>query len=73
MDFVKNAFGGGDAAADKNNDGKPDNTVVAEEQKKEGFNFGDALNGALGGGKSSEANEGAHAALSLDSRPIIQS
>lgn len=57
MDFIKNAIGGGNA--DKDHDGKPDNAVVPEAQKKEGgFNFGDTMNGALGGGKSSEANEG---------------
>lgn len=56
MDFVKNAFGGN--KADKDHNGRPDNAVVAEEEKKGGFNFGDAINGALGGGKKSEANEG---------------
>jgi hypothetical protein len=57
MDFVKNAFSGSNA--NKDHDGRPDNAVVAEEQKKQGgFNFGDSINGALGGGKSSEANEG---------------
>lgn len=52
MDFVKNALAGGNKDAEQ----KP--VEVKEEEKKGGFNFGDAINGALGGGRKSEANEG---------------
>lgn len=52
MDFVKNALGG-----NKDNTAQPA-AAPPEEVKKGGFNFGDAISGALGGGKNSEANEG---------------
>lgn len=70
MDFVKNALGG-------NNTAQPA-AADPEEAKKGGFNFGDAINGALGGGKQSEANEGelAYSARwvyweSLSSTPMV--
>ncbi|KAK9900000.1 hypothetical protein P389DRAFT_192296 [Cystobasidium minutum MCA 4210] len=69
MDFVKNAFGG-----NKEHDNQAPIATPVEE-KKGGFNFGDAINGALGGGKASEANEGIHDDIRLprqDSVDAIQ-
>jgi hypothetical protein len=54
MDYIKNALGGNNADPAH----QPAATNAAPETKEGGFNFGNVLNGAMGGGPASEKNEG---------------
>lgn len=53
MDFIKKALDGENRAADKQV-----SESTNSNQEHHGFNLGDTINGALGGGKKSEENEG---------------